>query len=606
MAKKKPSKSKALTESRVRAELDKHGLAINIGDLYVDDRGYVVRVEGFKRSRDGKVTVDVASNHFGAWAHYGDIELVRFKRGEYLRLDKPYAEAKADALEALKHPEAFDLTPDENVSETALVLTNADRAASLHVILEEKRNRVEVIRRLAASQLGKFQSISNALREQMDQVSKVIHVFELYLGVNEEITELRGGTPAPIDEPISIRQMVLYMDEEAGDPRVNKRTEQMGIDFQSVDDFDRWLLAGNHLDQVLPEPKGMVAICPSRQERSYSDNAWINSLMQQENKMTYLLIRNGQQVYRVWTSLQMGKRLFAEASEMERLLQTIEEGSNYSAARDAKDADLVYKRNAVVMQGLIDRTPVFLPLPVRVNLFDPSHDGVYIRLIRDAEMLLESERERYAEWHARINAQIKVGSRVFVASTNDYWRFGKEFVRDRLVRYYETGRAPYGPSSGIYQVMGLGDPGSGGKRPFLILYNPGDEVWYGSGWRYDPHPRKQRLSFRIKPDDEFVLNYDQIEPDDVTHYIGSRIERAHYLDMLPALYGVQEALQAEVERERLFVSLLSGKWGYDEAEVWTGVNWWKLRNTWKRPLAQDDDKALRMIRRWLAGAWRKP
>jgi len=32
-----------------------------------------------------------------------------------------------------------------------------------------------------------------------------------------------------------------------------------------------------------------------------------------------------------------------------------------------------------------------------------------------------------------------------------------------------------------------------------------------------------------------------------------------------------------------------------EEDVWEAVNWWKIKNKWKRPIREDDNKALRMI-----------
>jgi len=37
----------------------------------------------------------------------------------------------------------------------------------------------------------------------------------------------------------------------------------------------------------------------------------------------------------------------------------------------------------------------------------------------------------------------------------------------------------------------------------------------------------------------------------------------------------------------------------DEKSVWEAVEWWKYKNKWKRPIEQNDAKALRMIEKRL-------
>lgn len=135
--------------------------------------------------------------------------------------------------------------------------------------------------------------------------------------------------------------------------------------------------------------------------------------------------------------------------------------------------------------------------------------------------------------------------------------------------------------------------------PYLILkYNPKDTVY--SGWGYYSNERKNRLSFKVEPDERALFNYDQIDLRDIEYYLHSRINRHLYLDMMPVLLQMREHRLKEIEQEKDFVRLVIGQLlNYNiadiDSKVWQAVDWWKHKNKWKRPIAKDDTLALRMI-----------
>lgn len=47
------------------------------------------------------------------------------------------------------------------------------------------------------------------------------------------------------------------------------------------------------------------------------------------------------------------------------------------------------------------------------------------------------------------------------------------------------------------------------------------------------------------------------------------------------------------------VKLLAHELKCKEDVVWQGIQWWKLKNRWKRPVSQDDAKAYRMVKGWI-------
>lgn len=599
------NKDKALAERAAHEiEVERFIEQFRVGDEYIDTDGDVIRIVSIETKADARESKirwidydgedagwDTEHIHSWDWSSFSS----SFKR--LLKLDAPIETVRQQALAEFNNIKPFEELLNESGEETKdIVATNSRRAYDARKVVEARKRRVEIITRVAQGQLKRFENMRSALLSQLKNINKVIEVIELYLGVYESIVQIREGQPAAPNTPITIRQLVLYMDEECGDPRVNPKTGQPGIDFQNVEDFDKWLLAGGkklpNLNKLLPEPRGIIAINPSRQNRSYSDNAWINAMMSDENRMTYFLIRNGEQVFRIWTSVAIkGAKLFPSETEIsERRARAGKYANEWWGSDDAEHA---YKKNIAIIQGLLDRTPVFTPLAHPVNLFDLDTYGDLVSLIYDGDLdsQIGDGRETYSEWKKRINTEIKVGSRILLTRSSDY-----EHNR-RLTRYYSNDSfAPPAPKAGIYVVEGIGDLGYFSKEEALVIYyNPRDTI-YSTGWAWsEPHERKNRVGFRILRSDSFVLNYDGIDLADVERLIQDRLGRRDYLSMMPALWGIREARLKEIEYEREFVRLVAARNAVTEDAVWDAVSWWKTKNKWKRGLDQDDALAMRMI-----------
>ena len=115
---------------------------------------------------------------------------------------------------------------------------------------------------------------------------------ELYVGLKESVKHIKEGKPAPADTPITIRQLLLYMDEET-----LFDYKSGGMDFKSLDHFDKWVVKAKNLNRILPEQRGVVAMQIRRGEKDYGEansllEAWNQYLDNAANKWTYLLIRN--------------------------------------------------------------------------------------------------------------------------------------------------------------------------------------------------------------------------------------------------------------------------------------------------------------------------
>lgn len=570
---------------RAQAELDKTGSDIRPGDVMVNvghgwRGGQICRV---LRMTTRHVVV-VEYSH-GAWDETDRIEYEDLK--EYRKIDGDPVTLESDVLAMMKDVEGslgLELA-GATTDETALAISQGkEPLLAAERTLQAAQNKALIARAVMMDKVEQIAEIVHRFEEGLTKVRKVLHVGELYLGIGEEIHSLREGAPAPATEPISIRQMILYMDEEVGDPWDG------GLDWEDIDCFDEWVAKAENTARVLPERKGVVALQVRRHMKEYACS-WEQVAGNAENSKTYLLIRNGDRLYRIWMDEHIKPRLFPRKDEF---CCEHRDWSPFDEKREW-ERDFSYKKYGAMLQGLIHRTDVFHPLERTIDLFEPRTWNGLVRFIRDDELTLSTGRLPWRQWQKQINEKICVGSRVVWMDKIGFSRRDEE-IQERTG--YTARIGVCAPECAVYTVV-AGPKGRGDCLRFL--YDPGDTVWCRrdpwTGRDLESGPRKRRVGFRFERDE--VLNYDQIELADIEFYIHCRTERGNYVDMMPLLWTLYHQRQAEMEHEKGLVDLLIRESSVPEKTVWDAIDWWKYKNKWKRPVSQDDAKALRMIRRKL-------
>lgn len=631
----------------IKSELEKAGLDLKVGDRIIDRDGNIfeiddIYIEKHKRWADenGKKlkkaqTDDVVMISYGYWtedeetgkkifSRYGTNSLDTFNDREYIKLSKSYDELRQEAITSLTSEEKKEDNEDTNY-ETALVQTHSkENLLAIKDDLNRKREIVEIrsrmLKRILDSKRNELKKTVDEFRNKIEKIQKVIYTIELYLGIKEQVVLLQEGQRAPAEEPISFRQQVLFMDEEVGDP------EDDGIDFKRIDEFDAWLLKNKNYIKVIPEKKGVVILRVRRKDKEYSDNPFINSMLNENNKETYILIRNGDRICRIWADIIIHPRLFPQRNEFQELMEIAsgriketKEGRSIfeSDKKKADDEVFRYRQQMIMMQGMIDRTELFHPLPsdfeIKLSKEETFEKG-YVRFIYDDEIALPDGRLSFDQWRSELNSTIHEGSRIIISGKwGDRFVSSKEYF-DRVIGWENKRERSFTlPSEGVYQVekhvrqellivekkikKSEYDPKKEGKEyearttydfekgknklivrdeyvtvtmlndngrakqevqdveSLIIKYNPGGGVYK----RYDYHERKNRISFIIEPDDPFILNYDEASLDDVDFYLNSRVNRAEYLWMMPCLYSVKQMRLAEIEFEKDFVKMTVGQ-----------------------------------------------
>lgn len=477
--------------------------------------------------------------------------------------------------------------------------------------LEERRKAMEAE---LAAQRAAMEAQMAPLRQQLAQTAETMWTVDLYLGRDEELEQVRDGEPAPADAPITVRQRVLAADEES-----LALVDQGGVDARGMDAFLAWVGASEeNMARVVPDDRCVVAVVPSRQSRDYGD-PWANVAMAEANRRTHWLIRNGQRLWVMVTDLDAGDRLLPTRDEFVDFFyaadpfgrstkRPLEPGSEawLTAERAAGARRRHYMRLMLVLQGLVDRTEVFRPLPPGgVSLLDvASQDTGKVRVLNEIDLALTDGREPFRAWQRRLNARLRPGLRVVCAigaAFGDLYQSGDAWTRGRHPRLSPP-NASY-PGSGEIQVLEEARDGgwvfryqrtdSVERRNVPVPDRPGYvyPVQYGT-------PSK-RASCRVMADDAWVLPYDLATVEDLRYYLGSRDDRRGYLDMVPVIRAALAAKESEQAAEAPFRALLADRIalahpGADRARLDAllvdAVSRWKLGSRHHRALAAGDER----------------
>lgn len=474
--------------------------------------------------------------------------------------------------------------------------------AQAKAMIEAQRRELEAKLRAMELELAPLLELSARLQDGIGAVN-------LYLGRDEELTELRSGESAPAEAPLHIRQQVLHMDEETA-----LLAETGGLDFQNIDVFTGWLLATDaNLNQIIPEARGVVALMARSTPVDYSGNAMVNAALNKANFETWWLIRNGERLFLMKTEFSVGDRLIPERDEFTSMFlrsdgqggrRSIEPGSREWLAAE-KTADVKtrhYMKVALILQGLVDRTAVFHPLPATgLNLLgQDDYDRGTVILIADNELALGMGRPSFFDWQRERLDRLDVGRRV-IGHFQEY--FGKD-ERSRI--YPETAS---GPKKLVAHTITKKEGES-----FYFSYDRSDTIWRRGEW--DSSTAKTRAQYRLDQRPWGAQSYipvDDVTVEEIRHYLESRSERHAYKDMFPALQAALAFKEAEDLAEAPFRDLLvaalvaQGIAAEADAMALTRelITWWKTANKWSRPLNGDTEAEGRAQRGILTEARRR-
>jgi hypothetical protein len=422
------------------------------------------------------------------------------------------------------------------------------------------------------------------LQSEIKNKIKVLRLFETYIGTHEEVVTLISGKSSKLNSPIYVYQQLLYMDEEVG------IWKNGGLDGSELHTFDDWIMKKENYNRYLYHDRCIVAFRVRREEKEYYGNIMLNILknMEDGNYKTYFLIKNGENIYRIFSNVNITDRLFPLTNEDKHILY-----NDTVIQKDEKEIKKMYEKymyGLIAIQGIIDRTDVFdNDFKNKLNLVKGNFTDNEIILIRDDESKnwLDDGKLTWHNFISKNRETINVGTRVLF--TEPAIRHLSYFNKDDQWRTYPN-KVHY-PTEHELLIINDKIESKYDHCIFTFKYNPKDTVI--PNYTYS-HERKKAVRYKVYRDE--LINVDNITLEEAEYYFYSRKERKLYLYMLPILDTIITFKKKEQELENEFYKLIQSKCNYVSVELIKEVTqWWKLKNKWKRGLSSDESKAVRMI-----------
>jgi hypothetical protein len=511
-----------------------------------------------------------------------------YAKGDHMLLEGPQ-----DAKRAQDSPVPSSAIDRATTPQERAALVQRDRIAEVRSLLQEKRDELEMrntrielaIQEKTALMEAKMKGVMAMIRS----MQYMVNAMNVYLGIGEECKIIREGRRASADEKLVVRQLVLYADEECA-----LHADTGGIDFRDLHTFIDWMVdSPERIDQIIPEAKSIVAMRMRREDKRYGDDPLANAKLNDENKKTWFIVRNGEVLHYIRPEFNVRDRLFPTSHELDRIFaeeklydnseRPIRPGEHrwIEAVDNADNKKKQMMIGLLFLQGLVDRTDLLTPWPTqdRPNLVDPVDHEKNIIYLRDAEMILHDGRPSWREYQYSTNSRLGVGCRVI-----GYWQHDRE--DHRCTPHYCS------PEEGQCYMIHRSDA-DGHYFKFEISNYPGEY----SG------KKTRNISWQIKDYDDCFINIDEVTEEDLVYYMTDRVNRRHYARMLPVLQRALAFLRREREDEKPFRMLVAGEIAkkdgadiaWDSSRMDALVNWWKFKNKFRRAIDDDNAKALRMI-----------
>lgn len=152
------------------------------------------------------------------------------------------------------------------------------------------------------------------MEASVEDIDQRIFAVSLYAGLAEEAVQCCDGAPTSSLERLHVMQRMAFMDEEC---LANYRTG--GMTFKEIDGFDAYIAESENRDRLLPFPRCLLAMRVRRNEKerdSFGDigQMRVNIALAMDDKLTFLYVRNGEQVWRISCEMDFGTLIFPDRS----------------------------------------------------------------------------------------------------------------------------------------------------------------------------------------------------------------------------------------------------------------------------------------------------
>jgi len=576
------------------------GCVIHVGSNYIELEavgGGSTRVHGdvfwqectFIPEPDRILQHEIDTHQRQVYALMDEVKQITARLGVAQSLELPSATSEVRALA---------VRSGQPMKEYKTALVRAQKK-TLPDLFKQIASENEALSHWMSAKLIPLKAQAAALEPAIEAIEQRIFNVQLYAGLSEDVVQIADGKPAAREEKLSLFQRRAYMDEEC-----LAAYETGGMEFKNLGAFDRWLAKPANLNRILPFPRCLIAFEVRRNEkfREIFDVASLFKMMNDRklDELTFLYIRNGEQLFRLSTAIEFDEKLFpdidhhlfdgrqtlyahyftsidgliseneykgmvederrkereiedtkrAEAKlpkkdrthfssyvdrKSERYIPFNKETVHYDdIARFIQEQLSKHNRLVLVLQGLLDRSPVLHPHPPW-SLWDKDFDKALNLVYDDSRALGPGDKPDFEAYRSRCNASLHAGSltvgqeAVWLETEGD-----KESARRRRSGsgrdYYPERYRPEGnPGPGVVgRVMRMGR----GTCHY-------EWIRKHSVWRRHNEVTRERAS-RLKVPISKLLHVDAYKPGDFHIFFDDPRTRADYLQWAPLLLEAEE------------------------------------------------------------------
>lgn len=437
------------------------------------------------------------------------------------------------------------------------------------------------------------------MKDSIAQIDDRIYTVELYAGLTEFAEKVRDGDPAMSDAPLHVMQRKLYMDEEC-----LLDYDAGGMEFKDIRAFTEWVARPQNFDRMLPFQRCVAAFQVRRnvKERHASDLRGLIEMhfKEQEDKYTYLLVRNGEQIWFVGCDFEFDDKLFPDQTEFDPvnggfMMETCAGSVKKIITRNEYEVTIAqyeeklarwesnnpdptdrerwnmpnhpyrndnmepmdpssvyfddgmklvdgkvraYNRIAVILQGLFDRSLALHPHPP-VSVWDNASFERSVKLIYDATALTHGDAPDYETYRAKLAESLTEGS----VTLGQMRVFGERELERENKRRENNWRQQEKP---IYAetFYPYGDPGPG-KIATIAEWKPRAKKavyrWTRESRNYSARywDRPDEVNCSITVEADRLFNVSAYQPGDYLQFFRDPRTRADYLKWAPTLLAAE-------------------------------------------------------------------
>lgn len=440
------------------------------------------------------------------------------------------------------------------------------------------------------------------LQRSMDQINDRIFNVELYAGLTETVVQISDGKPAAMNEPVHMLQRRHYMDEEClaayetggmefkdihafdawlAKPknrdrilpfprclvafRVRRNDKERSVSLRTflyvleLQEADKCTFLYMRNGEKLYRMDTAVAFAESLfpdLDRQLVDHheLWANTAWSRCGKIItdaqYKgLVEAKRAAERAWAKLTKKERE-KNWSKDPSSIRSDEDPDNYTRAipsnvyyddicKKISDEAAEHNRVVLIVQGLLDRSPVFHPHPP-YQLWTSAGFEAAIRLIYDtSRALVAGDRPDFEAYRTRLNASLRVGSAT--AGQELAWEMRealRENARDR--RNWRLRSSDYDRVQRFRPEGDLG-PGRIALVKKITRAKTCTYAWKREQRRWSRYaPKEKTIAATLSVSADRLLNADAYTPGDFHLFFDDPRTRADYLKWAPLLLECEE------------------------------------------------------------------